>query len=172
MLNRAFLALVIIGSSSTAFAHPTTRDHRVDSRSEYYADRANSIRDDGEVYRQGFDLEPYRSQWYRPRPSWHALSVPARVSDDREGRVFINIDQRAPLMSMVRLDQLQGATYVFQVAVELANSGGTVKVRPQVILDPGRPTLTINLGGPRKIDRVIVYGSNQTDQSSFALMGL
>jgi hypothetical protein len=100
------------------------------------------------------------------------LSSANRVSDDREHRAFVHVENSAPVSS-IRIDAT-GPMLIDQVAVEFWANGRlqTQVLRQKATLDARNPSYTMNLGSSVRVNRVVVYGRNGSSTSGFTVMGL
>lgn len=163
MIRNLLIVIAAIGAAaSTAAAHPSSYGY--DDHGQHFSYPTSQF--EGSAFRD--DYRPWRGQ-QRHQRQFVLLADAQRVSDDYERRAFVAIDPSVSRVRTLRLDAVGDAMYVTQVAIELVG-GQTLKIQPRTTLS-GREPLTIELGAPRDINRVIVYGRNYSNASAFTVAG-
>lgn len=104
-------------------------------------------------------------------PQGPVVLAQSRLSDDREHRAFVNIGAQRGRFRTLQIDASAGM-YVNEIGVEFANGRRQLVVWPRTFLGGRQQSLTIDLGTPSPVNRVLVYGRNASWQSSFTVSGM
>ena len=168
---KALLTMLILGTSSVAFAQPATvapsypqydqRDHRYDDR----FDRHDDVRFDGR-----FDHNNGRRAWFR-RPVTLASNVSMMRQWNRDQRpMLIDIDQRIGGLRSLEIRRDQGRMYVDDVLVHFAD-GHQQRVNVNQTLSARNPSIRINLDHG-SVTALSIDGSTMRGRATFDVIGM
>ena len=185
---KALITLLIIGTSSAAFAHPVTVDPRYDATTNGVVVREHrddmqfaplpappAPRDDrydrDDDRRYDLDRDYGRPMRFRMRPVTLASNVSLMRQRNRDQRpLLIDVDSRMGTFKTLRLDRVEGRAYINDIVVTLAD-GHSIRYDVNQQMTFRSPSITIDLG-QRAITGISVYGMTERGRASFNVIGL
>ena len=158
---KALITLILVGTSSVAFARPILVDHRDNNMT--FAPPAP----DRQYYPQDYN-QPLR---FRLRPVTLAHHVSMMRQRNRDHRpLLIDIDSRMGTLKRLRFDRIEGRMHIEAIVVVLAN-GRTQTFEVNQVMSARDPSLTIDLD-QRAITGIYVYGTTERGRGTFDVIGL
>ena len=185
---KALITLLIIGTSSAAFAHPVTVDQRYDATTNGVIVREHrddmqfapppappAPRDDrydrDDDRRYDLDRGYARAFGFRMRPVTLASNVSLMRQRNRDQRpLLIDVDSRMGTFKTLRIDRVEGRAYINDIVIVLAN-GRTTTIDVNQMLSYRSPSITIDLNHSA-ITGIYLYGSTERGRASFNVIGL
>jgi len=173
---KALITLLIVGTSSVAFARPIMVDHRDDSFTQ--APPPANVRDhrgNNVTFAPPAPDSRFPGHYNQPlrfvRPVMLAHHVSMMRQRNRDQRpLLIDVDSSIGYLKRIRLERIEGRAFIDAIVITYSD-GHQQSVDVNQTLSFGSPSLTLDLNH-RGMTGIYVYGMTERGRATFDVIGL